>query len=187
MMLEVRKLKNDQGSALLSHYKTAGYKHQSGWQTCYCQFYMMPAEQFNASTAKERETALLTEVEDGSMQGYAAMDDVKIVGWCLANQLGVLVRKPRIHALVDDPEKTAYIGCFVVNHAYRNQGLATRLLAFALEDLRSQEYRQVLAKPNAGAASHERMYAGTPSMYEKAGFTKLENKAYRNLVSLMLV
>ena len=185
-MISLTSLNRDQGPALLYHYQNAGYKHAPGWRSCYCQFYMMPPKEYTSSNRDTREAALLAQVADGRMQGYLALDDGTIVGWCLANRLSAFLRIPRMHAVVDDPDQTAFIGCFVINHAYRNQGLATRLLQHALEDLRAQGFVQVLANPNAGSAKPERMFAGVPSMFEKAGFVSMAHKSYRNLVSLKL-
>lgn len=98
------------------------------------------------------------------MQGYIALEGEKVVGWMAANTFKNFV------ALPPGPDDTAAIICFVVDEEHQRNGVASKLLSFALLDLPKQGFRFVNAAPLASGEFHIWGYRGPKSMFEKAGF-----------------
>lgn len=66
----------------------------------------------------------------------------------------------------------ARIPCFVIDPEYRGRGVATALLRFAIDDLRSKGFVRIQAAPMADSDDQERNYHGPKAMYLKAGFVE---------------
>ena len=56
---------------------------------------------------------------------------------------------------------------------YRGKGLATRMLAEAVEECRRQGFDKIIGKPFIWSAHPQRQYLGVPNMYEDLGFHKV--------------
>lgn len=98
-----------------------------------------------------------------------AYSDEKVVGWCNAgpwSQFPMLRDFPQ-----DDRDAVGVIFCFVVDPAFRRQGVATSLLHAACEQFRAAGLKAAQAKPARqaeGAAAH---HLGPLAMYLAAGFS----------------
>lgn len=103
-------------------------------------------------------------IQDGTMQGYVAVDSETVIGWMAANSFKNFVELP------PGPENAAAIICFVVAEEHQGRGVATQLLNFALEDLPKHGYVSVSAAPLANPEFVAYGYRGPRSMFEKAGF-----------------
>lgn len=165
-MIEIRRLSTEELNPFLDFMDGPAFKSQPQWQGCYCQFYLnspnenSQAEEdrsFNRSKACDR-------ISDGTMQGYVAVIEGKVVGWMAANSFRNFV------ALPPAPEDAAAIICFVIDQEHQGRGVATQLLNFALDDLPNHGYRVVNSAPLASGEFVSYGYRGPRSMFEKAGF-----------------
>lgn len=155
------------------HTAFAGSNEQ--WDGCYCQFYLNTPEriqeiQANPETRPQvnRESAC-SRVEAGKMQGYLAFDGNEMVGWNLAGESLLFPGVP------DADETLARMLCFVIHPKRRSQGIATAMLAHAIDDLRSRGFAAVEAAPYRDVSNFEGNYRGTVSMFAKAGFEHVQD------------
>ncbi|MEY4962173.1 MAG: hypothetical protein RLZZ249_870 [Actinomycetota bacterium] len=165
-MIEIRRLTVNELEPYLVFMDGPAFKSQPQWQGCYCQFYLNTREQNKdpgALGAVNRNRAC-DRLVDGTMQGYVALSEGKVIGWMAANSFKNFVELP------GDEEDVAAIICFVVESEYQRRGVATKMLNFALADLPNHGYRAVNAAPLASGEFVSHGYRGPRSMFEKAGF-----------------
>lgn len=120
--------------------------------------------------SKEQNRAARSElIRSARANGLVAYRLGRVVGWCHAAPKSEL-----LHVAGGRDADVGAIVCFVVAPDSRRQGIATSLLAAALEHLRSRGMRSVEAYPWAGEVDRARWpwinYVGPLSMYERAGF-----------------
>jgi GNAT superfamily N-acetyltransferase len=118
--------------------------------------------------------------------GYLLYSDGKAVGWC---QVGRRDRLPKLagqFALIPD-EAVWAITCFQTDPELRQQGLAGKLLAGVLDDLRQRGVQSVQAYPKIDAAlpAHNQ-WTGPKTLYAQAGFHLVRDNKTRAIFQLEL-
>lgn len=177
--LHLRPLNTHDADVLIHYFQTLDYHHQPEWQTCYCQFYHQVCSMeawIHQSEQGENERSTRQAIENGTMKGYIALDGDQVVGWLNANHYHTYLRLlSTLKSFVDHP-KTAVMICFVIHPSYRGQGLARRMIQYALQDFKAQGYSTVLALPRENPAQLEHRYRGTFHMFESAGFEMVDER-----------
>lgn len=165
-MIEIRRLTLDQLQPYLDFMDGPAFRSQPQWQGCYCQFYLNTEAQNKDANARGDVNRMRAcdRLADGTMQGYVAVHEERVVGWMAANSLRNFVQLP------GDDDDAAAIICFVVDEDFQGRGVATQLLSFGLKDLPNHGYRSVSAAPLASGEFVSYGYRGPRTMFEKAGF-----------------
>lgn len=132
-------------------------------------------------TREERRHRAIEFVKAGSIQGYLAYRDGKIVGWCNANadcQFCVTYLRsfwPIDEYLADIKVKSIF--CFVIAPEVQRMGVATKLLERVCQDaaadgfdfVEAYAYKDFYTEPNdMNTEPHD--FRGPLAMYEKCGF-----------------
>jgi GNAT superfamily N-acetyltransferase len=148
---------------------------------CWCQAWRLePGEKWatiKGATAKER---LRTGVLSGTVLGALAFDGAKPVGWCTYGPRRSFPRLELARTLrCDDAERVWSLPCFFVARGYRAKGVATALLAHAVDAMAQRGVEVVEgypAKPNAAGRYVDTFaWTGTRSLFAKAGFVVVGN------------
>jgi len=165
-MIEIRRLSTEELNPFLDFMDGPAFKSQPQWQGCYCQFYLNSREE---NSEAEEDISLnrrraCDRISDGTMQGYVALFQGRVIGWMAANSFKNFV------ALPPAPEGVAAIICFVVDEDHQGRGVATELLNYALDDLPNHGFKAVNSAPLANSDFVSYGYRGPRSMFEKAGF-----------------
>lgn len=139
---------------------------------CFCCFFHAEnREVWEAATGETNKAAAAKMIDNGVMRGLLAYDGDKPVGWC---HYDLLQNLPGVRLFYGDlasgEDERAAIACFTIAQGYRGQGIASQLLQYALDDLKTQGVKQAEAYPVIGNASQEHNYHGPLSMYLKQGF-----------------
>lgn len=169
-MIEIRPLSESELEGFLEFMDGPAFATVPKWRGCYCQTYLnTQAENAEAEgNPKLNRQRACDRISSKIMQGYVAItkseDSEHVVGWMAANSFKNFV------ALPPGPENEAAIICFVVDKEYQGRGVATTLLAYALDDLPKRGYTVVNAAPLASGQFHSWGYRGPRTMFEKAGF-----------------
>ena len=122
---------------------------------------------------EENREALRQIVQSGPPPGLLAFDGELPVGWCQLTPRGALpwLDRARFSHPVDDLPVWS-ISCFYVRRGHRRQGVASALVAAALEVARRAGAPALEAYPVdtrvAGASSN--IFTGTTGMFARAGF-----------------
>lgn len=174
MAITIEPLSDANFDLWLEFFDARALKDNPDWDGCYCQAYLnssedeaeieksgMAYQDAFRKKACERQAARI-------MQGYVAIDNGKVIGWMASGPGKHYVKFPEV------AEKTARVICFTIDPLRRGEGLATSLLKYGLEDLKSRGFSKVESKgvPEGLAASTN--YPGPISMYEKFGFKTVE-------------
>lgn len=148
---------------------------------CYCVCWSSgDCEQTDDSTAQARRRLAQQWVADGSIQGYLAYAQGRVVGWCNANaradcqssRAGRMYLRPML-AGMPEGENVKSVFCFVVAPQARRQGVAGALLARVCEDARAEGYDAVESYPLKEFVSTRFDYMGPARLYQRQGFTQV--------------
>ena len=159
----------------IAHYfDELDFTHQPNWKGCYCRFYHndLPFEQWMRRTGEDNRLEMIENLKNKLMHGLLALDDEKIIAWLNINDIE---KYARIYPNVPEylkRQKIACSICFIVHPDYRGQGIATKLLEYAINHYTKLGYDALLALPvsSSGVTS----YRGPESMYAKLDYDTLE-------------
>ncbi len=157
----------------------AGLFEQGGdpkW--CWCAYFRLRSVNFSNSTAANNRVVLENAVDatgvEGRAPGPVAYQDGEAIGWVSLGPRSDYERlvHSRVLAPVDD-EPVWSIVCFVVGRRARGQGLASTLLAAAIDYARGHGATTLEAYPidtGGERVPSAQVYKGTLVMFERAGF-----------------
>jgi len=155
------------------------FAHRGGPDTrfCWCIFWRVRSKDFSEASPAANRERLRALVEQGPPPGLVAVEDDRAIGWVgLAPRPEYQrIEHSRVIPRVDGPAPWA-ISCFVVSRDARGRGVASALLAAAVEHARAAGAAAVEGYPiDTDAAGGGRVrdtgaYVGTRSMFERAGF-----------------
>lgn len=142
---------------------------------CWCVAYRLPNRA--AFSVGGREEYMRGLCESDSPPGVLAYVGDAAAGWCSVSPRSGLSRlvNSRTIPRVDDEPVWSVI-CFVVRAGYRRRGVASALLAGAVEYAHAQGARIVEGYPldtQGAKLSSTFAYVGTVSMFERAGFQRV--------------
>jgi GNAT superfamily N-acetyltransferase len=169
--VDVRPLTAARLADFLAFFDGDAFADNPKWASCYCQcFYEDHSTiHWNSRTATENRAAACRRIGEGTMQGFLAYREGRVVGWCNA------APRPLLHALDSEPiPDGAHAGtilCFLVAPSARGGGIATALLRGACDGLRALGLRYVDANPRPNATSMGENHYGPLRMYLAAGFS----------------
>jgi GNAT superfamily N-acetyltransferase len=144
---------------------------------CWCLWWRVRAKDFAASTPAANRERLRRLVEAGPPPGLVAIEGQRAVGWvALAPRVEFeRIERSRVIPRVHGPSPWA-ITCFVVAADARGRGVATALLAAAVDHVRAAGAPAVEGYPidptaaPGGRVTDTGAYTGTRGMFERAGF-----------------
>jgi GNAT superfamily N-acetyltransferase len=161
-----------------------GTRGDPSWCWCWCQYYLTTGKDYTQSSAANK-AALHAQVTSSSRpQGVVARVGDETVGWV---QLGPRTAYPRLcesRALrsvtgddLDDPTVWS-VTCFVVKVGRRRRGVATTLLAAAVDLARDQGARALEGHPvdvaaRSGKVGGAELYHGVATTFAAAGFREV--------------
>lgn len=164
--LDIRPVSPDQHDAVLRYFDLVAYADNPAWSDCYCMARLVPDPD---SRTKDQNRASRSElIRSARANGLVAYRVGRVVGWCHAAPKNELLTLPEGSA----EDAVGAIVCFVVAPDSRRQGIATGLLASAVQHLRERGMTAAEAYPlisDAGATA-QALYVGPKAMYLRAGF-----------------
>jgi GNAT superfamily N-acetyltransferase len=150
---------------------------------CWCQHWRLPeGEKWEDVKGAEARRRLEAGVRKGEVEGVLCFDGDEPVGWATFGPRPSFPRLDRSRTLAcDDAERAWSLPCFFVKAGRRGQGVATTLLAAALDCLRERgaevaEAYPVRPKTKGEAIPAAFAWTGTRSMFDAAGFVLVGNE-----------
>ncbi|WP_338867870.1 GNAT family N-acetyltransferase [Myxococcus stipitatus] len=150
---------------------------------CWCMFWRLEeGERFQdvkGASAKQRMKAL---VAQGQARGLLAYVEGEPVGWLTFGPRRSFPRLDRAPSLkCDDADEVWSLPCFFIHKDFRNQGVATALLKFAMDTLRQRgvstlEGYPVKVPAGATRVANSSAYTGTVPFFEKQGFKSVAER-----------
>lgn len=171
---DIHALTPERQADYLAFFDGEAFSDNPRWASCYCQCFYEDHRvvRWASLSAGDNRASACRRIAAGTMRGYLAYREGRVVGWCNAAPRALL------HALDEEtpitpPDETGAILCFLVAPSARGQGIARALLDAACDGLRAQGLRHVEANPRVGTHDPGANHYGPLSMYLAAGFTQL--------------
>jgi GNAT superfamily N-acetyltransferase len=147
---------------------------------CWCMYWRVPrgGELWKRSQGEPNKRAFKKLVEAGLVRGALAFSGAEPVGWCALGPRAEFPRTERVKALrVEWDEHTWSVNCFYIPAAWRGRGVASKLLARAVEIARAGGAKTLEGYPVraiGGEAKFAAAFAwtGVPAMFERCGFVE---------------
>lgn len=183
MNIEVRKLTPEDAEVYVEFFDTTPHDDHVPEHTCYCvNWCSADHRNLKQPDREERRVMALDYVKNNILQGYIALSDKKIIGWCNANTksnctncAGIVFALPDLQKVVSAPEeKVKVIYCFMVAEEYQRQGVARRLLQAVCEDSKKEGFDYIEAYPQKDASVTWMQFMGFDELYKKEGFEHYE-------------
>jgi ribosomal protein S18 acetylase RimI-like enzyme len=165
-LVEIRPLTSEELDDFIGFMEGPAFETNPQWVGCYCQFYLnAPEEQpSEADRATVNRKSACDRINSKRMNGYLAYEGEEVIGWVAANKASHFVALPQTE------ESVARILCFIVSEAHQGKGVATKLLNFAIADLKAKGFKSIEAAPRAAEDFASSGYRGKLSSFLKAGF-----------------
>ncbi|HXF56390.1 MAG TPA: GNAT family N-acetyltransferase [Actinomycetota bacterium] len=176
MRLEVRPLTRDRFPDLVELFSRPG---ASIPRSCWCMYYRKTGQGGGVGQAEANRAAMRSLVERGVVPGLIAYQGGRPVGWI---SLGPREDYPRLRRSPVmkpvDGRPVWSIVCLFVDRAARGRGVAEALLRAAVRHARDGGATVLEAYPvdRPGPVHPDRLWFGTRSMYERAGFTEVARR-----------
>ena len=180
MPVIVQPLTQDRWSDLESIFNAKGCCVARG---CWCMFYrhsgeapaLRPGETQSARSRKELKALALKDPPPGLI-GYEGDTPVGWISLGPREDFAKLKKSPVMKPV--DEQSVWSIVCFVVPSAYRGRGVASQLLAGAVEYAKARGVRLLEAYPvdQSVTPEGESLWFGTKAMYDDAGFEEVARR-----------
>jgi GNAT superfamily N-acetyltransferase len=156
----------------------------AGW--CRCVAWWVPTWVGWGERTVEENAVLRTALcGSGEYDGLLAYVGDQPVGWCQIGQRDRLSKLVAQLELEPDPSVWA-VTCFLVVPAHRGEGIATRLLAAAIDEARRVGATRLEGYPQDELREDGDAWTGPPSLFSAAGFEIVRAGSPRSVASLAL-
>jgi GNAT superfamily N-acetyltransferase len=158
---------------------------------CWCLYFRMPRPDWSRLPVPDKRAELSRIVGSGAEPGLLAYAAGEPVGWVsVAPRQEFVPFLERTRVLTPLPGEGVWsVLCFVVRRDARRRGVASRLLAAAVEHARSRGARIVEGHPHDETLRPPttwEIYVGTTSMFARAGFVEVARRGKRPTYRLEL-
>lgn len=145
------------------------FRQNSNPNYCWCMRWRLKSSDFSADDAAGRRSKLEKLVKGTTPVGVLAYHDGQAIGWCSVapRETYIALERSRVLKRLDDQPVWSVV-CFFIDRHFRHQGVASKLLAAAVEYARAQGATIVEGYPVAPDKSYR--FMGSPSIFEKVGF-----------------
>ena len=144
---------------------------------CWCMFWRQPREEWKARTRQSNRRKIRRLVTPTSPPGLLAYRDGNPVGWVSIAPRDEFPRLNSSQYLKPIDRKRVWaVVCFYIRRGHRKSGVASALLAAAVESARTRGARIVEGYPVARTQESGDAWTGVPSMFKKAGFKEVERR-----------
>jgi GNAT superfamily N-acetyltransferase len=157
---------------------------------CWCTWWVLTAKEWGATAPQGRRAILRRLVAEGAEPGLLAYLEGEPVGWCALGPRERYARmmsaRSRTYRPLDDLPSWV-INCFFIARSARGQGVATALLAVAVDYAFARGAERIDAypiDPAAQAPTADNLFVGYLPAFHAAGFVEVARMGNRPVVRL---
>ena len=153
---------------------------RGGEAGCFCMLYRQTSREFDENKGERNKQLMKDIVDSGQVPGLIGYRDGVPVGWVQVGPrewYGRLDRSRVAKALDDRPAWA--ITCFVIPREHRRTGVASALLAAAVDHARDQGAEVIEGypvEPKSGEVPAIWSWMGFPAMFESCGFEEVARR-----------
>lgn len=182
MDIEIKKLTPELSEDYLHFFDITPHDEDIEGSKCYCVCWCSADHRITTdfSTQEKRRELAKQYIKDGLIQGYLAYHDDRVVGWCNTNAKAACqhcLSWSRFMQWVNTDDtslKIKSVFCFVITPDMQRKGIATKLLERVCEDAAADGFDEVESYPKKEFINAARDFMGPAKMYEKSGFTVVD-------------
>ena len=142
---------------------------------CWCQYWRKPGSNWSNTTGDDNRRDLEALVDADPAPGLVALRDGRAIGWVGLGPREAFPRLERSRTLPMLPGDAVWsVNCFVVSRSERRTGVASALLAAAVEYAAAHGASLVEGYPvrtDGARIPSASVYTGTAGMFERTGFS----------------
>lgn len=160
------------------------------YSNCWCTWWVLTSRDWKEAGDEGRRAVLEEMVAAGEVPGLLAYEDGAPVGWVAVGPRDRYARmmstRSRAFRPLDDAPSWV-INCFYVGKAHRGRGVATALLAAAVEHAFANGAVRIDGHPKDTSIrklQNAELFVGSLEMFRAAGFTEVERRGNRPVVRL---
>lgn len=154
---------------------------------CFCQYFQFPGDNrdWQMRCGVDRETnaqALVRQLSEGQLRAFVFMHQGRVVGWLRLDRPERLEKRYQgrlyrgLSCFEGERAQVMSVVCFLVDPAYRGQGVARRLLEEALTWGQSAGLSSLEAFPRGACdVTEEEQWTGPVGLYQGLGFTRVHD------------
>lgn len=168
----------------LYFFEKVGFADNPEWSGCYCRYYHFAGSNKKwGKQTKEKQKCFNQFNTFWYNEWVFSIFWKSPIGWCNINLRDNFAKELYDYDSQDSKEKKiAGIVCFLMGHTYRKQGIARKLLKYAISHYTDKGYDIIESYPRVGELSDAHSYRGPVSLYESEGF-----KIYKELKGLYVM
>jgi hypothetical protein len=142
------------------------------WGGCWCMFFHSPGS-FDAKAYGKNRAAKRGLVKRGAAHGTIVYCGRDPVGWCQFGPKEELGRIDRKRGYVPTAPDSWRITCIFIAPGHRRSGLASFAVAESVKAMKKLKVKAVEAYPVGGESNATFLWAGTPALFDGAGFSRV--------------
>ena len=142
------------------------------WGGCWCMFFHSPGA-FDAKAYGANRDAKHSLVREGRAHGTMVYCAGEPVGWCQFGPMEELGRIDRKKGYLPTAKNPWRITCLFIAPGHRRSGLAKLAVVESVKAMKRLKVKAIEAYPVEGEASATFLWAGTPGLFEGAGFSRV--------------
>lgn len=154
---------------------------------CFCQYFQFPGDnrEWQMRCGGDREAnarALVLQLSARELRAFVATSEGKVIGWLRLEQPDRLTKRYQgrlyrgLPCFEGQRARVMSVVCFLVDPAFRGQGVARRLLEAALAWGRAEGLAALEAFPRgANDVTEEEQWTGPMGLYEGLGFARVHD------------
>lgn len=173
MEIDIRPLSPGLLDDYLHFFDNVAFADHPEWSQCYCIHFHWQS-QWDNEPPRDNRDRVIEHIHSGSIQGYLAYSDGKVIGWCNANdKKNYAALKYNVKTELwetNDDKKVKSVVCFLVAPGMRGNGIATKMLERICTDADANGYNFIEGYPPTGECDLYVAHHGTVTLFEKCGF-----------------
>jgi len=172
MEITIKPLSSELLDDWLYFFENVGFADNTEWSGCYCHYYHFAGsnKKWGKQTKEDNKGNSINLIQSGIMHGFLAYSESQPIGWCNINSRDNFAKELYKYDSSDSGKRIAGIVCFLIGHDYRKQGIARKLLKYAISYYTNEGYDIIESYPRVGELSDAHSYRGPVAMYQSEGF-----------------
>lgn len=193
MTIEIKKLTPELANDYFYFFETDAHADNPNEEKCYCVSWVSAYHnnETDFSSPCKRKALAKMYIDEGTLQGYLAYENSKVIGWCNTNTKLKCVHSIGwksymsdipFYPVQDDNMKSIY--CFAIAPHMKRKGVASQLLETIISDAKKDGFSGIEVFPLKKSKDEFMSFMGPIGLYEQHGFKIVGETERDNIMRL---